>query len=284
MHAGPAGIPSRYLLTGLLPHDTRMAYSDPKISPSRAKRALERQLAYQAGKAAKTRGNEDQLVRSNALRSLMFRQRIEPIRPWRDDDRILEVGSGAHGLVFGFDKGFCVGIDPLAADYRKLFPRIQSLSNTVGAMGERLPFADETFDVVISDNVIDHAADPLAIVREMVRVLKTDGLLYFTVNVHHRFYDGASRLYGSLRNIGFPAEIGPFSDHTVHFTEDAISGFFASLPLKLVQKGSNVAEVRRAQRRSGAWNADGILKRIFFKNATFEAIALKARADLRGPA
>lgn len=236
---------------------------------------MERQLAYQAEKAEKMRGSEEQIIRSVALRSMMFKQRIEPIRPWRDEDRILEVGSGAHGLVFGFDKGFCVGIDPLAADYRRLFPQLQTRSNTVGAMGEKLPFADETFDVVISDNVIDHAADPLGIVSEMVRVLKTDGLLYFTVNVHHRFYDGASRLYGSLKNLGLPVEIGPFADHTIHLTENAIAEFFSSLPLRLLQKGSNSAQVRQLQRRSGAWNADGIMKRIFFKNATFEAIALK---------
>lgn len=250
-------------------------YSKPTISRSRADRALERQLAYQTEKAEKIRGDEDQLVRGTALKSMMFRQRIEQIRSWRDDDRILEVGSGAHGLVFGFDKGFCIGVDPLAAAYRRLFPKLQTLSHTVGAIGEELPFDDAAFDVVISDNVIDHAADPFAIIDELIRVLKPRGLLYFTVNIHHPFYDKASRLYGHLRHAGLPFEISPFADHTVHLTEEAISSIFAKLPLEIVQSGSNAAGTRAAQRASRKLDPDSLLKRIFFKNAIFEAIAFK---------
>lgn len=250
-------------------------YSKPTISKGRADRALERQLAYQTEKAEKTRGDEDQLVRGTALKSLMFRQRIEQIRPWRDEDRVLEVGSGAHGLVFGFDKGFCIGVDPLAADYKRLFPKVQTLSHTVGAIGEKLPFNDAAFDVVISDNVIDHAADPFAIIDELVRVLKPGGLLYFTVNIHHPFYDKASRLYGSLRNIGLPLEVSPFADHTVHLTEQAISGVFANLPLEIVQSSSNAAGTRATQRASRRLDPDSLLKKMFFKNAIYEVVAFR---------
>jgi ubiquinone/menaquinone biosynthesis C-methylase UbiE len=250
-------------------------YSKPTISKRRADRALERQLAYQTEKAEKTRGEEDQLVRGTALKSLMFRQRIEHIRAWHDDDRILEVGSGAHGLVFGFDKGFCIGVDPLAADYRRLFPKLQTRSHTVGAIGEELPFHDAAFDVVISDNVIDHAADPFAIINELVRVLKPGGLLYFTVNIHHPFYDKASRIYGSLRNIGLPFEISPFADHTVHLTEEAITSVFTNLPLVVVQSSSSAAGTRAAQRASRKLDPDSLLKSMFFKNAIFEVIAFK---------
>lgn len=250
-------------------------YSKPTISKSRADRALERQLAYQTEKAEKTRGKEDQLVRGTALKSLMFRQRIEPIRPWNSDDRVLEVGSGAHGLVFGFDKGFCIGVDPLAAEYRRLFPKLQTLSQTVGAIGEELPFDDAAFDVVISDNVIDHAADPFAIIDELIRVLKPGGLLYFTVNIHHPFYDKASRFYGGLRNIGLPFEVSPFADHTVHLTEQAITSVFAKLPLEIVQSSSNAAGPRAAQRTSRKLDPDSLLKKMFFKNAIYEVIAFK---------
>lgn len=250
-------------------------FSKPTISKKRADRALERQLAYQTEKADRSRDEEDQLVRGTALKSMMFRQRIEPIRPWRDDDRVLEVGSGAHGLVFGFDKGFCIGVDPLAADYRRLFPKVQTLSQTVGAIGEELPFDDAAFDVVISDNVIDHAADPFAIIDELIRVLRPGGLLYFTVNIHHPFYDKASRLYGSLRNIGLPFEVSPFADHTVHLTEESISSVFGELPLDIIQQSSNADGTRASQRASRKLDPDSLLKKMFFKNAIYEVIAYK---------
>lgn len=41
----------------------------------------------------------------------------------------------------------------------------------------QLPFADNTFDVIFSTEVIEHTPDPIASVHEMVRVLKPNGLL-----------------------------------------------------------------------------------------------------------
>ncbi len=250
---------------------------DPKnhIKELRGKRALERQLEYQEKKAAAFRGSETSLLRNKTLGSIVFRQRLEAMRPFNDTDRILEVGSGAHGLVFGFKGHCCVGVDPLAVDYKRLFPYLQKEAQTVAAFGEYLPFADASFDVVMSDNVIDHATEPFAIIDEILRVLKPGGLLYFTVNIHHPFYDLASRLYGVMKGFGVGGEVGPFADHTVHLTEAAISAAFASQPLKIIEQNSTAADSKQESRRSRAFNPDALLKKVFFKNARFELIALK---------
>ena len=47
----------------------------------------------------------------------------------------------------------------------------------VQALGERLPFADDRFDLVLSHEVIEHVADDRTCVREMVRVLRPGGRL-----------------------------------------------------------------------------------------------------------
>jgi len=44
--------------------------------------------------------------------------------------------------------------------------------------GKALPFDDGTFDAVVSHHVIHHLADPVAMLREMQRVLKTAGWIY----------------------------------------------------------------------------------------------------------
>jgi len=43
-----------------------------------------------------------------------------------------------------------------------------------------LPYADHSFDAVVSMDVIEHVADPLPWVREALRVLRPNGLLFLT--------------------------------------------------------------------------------------------------------
>src|SRR5262249_60815876 len=88
----------------------------------------------------------------------------------------------------------------------------------IQAFGESPPFDDASFDVVLSDNVVDHARSPARIVAELVRVLAPGGILYFTVHVHHPLYGHVSRVHGAWRALGIPFEIGPFADHTVHLS------------------------------------------------------------------
>lgn len=241
----------------------------------RGRRALERQLEYQQKKAAAMHGHEDELVRANFLRSQAVRRRLEQIKPLSETSAVLEVGSGAHGLVFGFAGSFGVGVDPIAVDYKRLFPKLQKNALTVTAIGEELPFEDASFDVVLSDNVIDHAERPQAIVDEMVRVLKPGGLLYFTVNIHHRFYDLASRAHGAWNALGIKLELSPFADHTVHFSENQIADVFKRLPLKVLSQSTTVAETKAAYRQSRPHDPDTLLKKVFFKNALFEIVAVK---------
>ncbi len=256
-------------------HQREAGWADRAVR-RRGARALQRQLDYQEHKAAAFAGHEDEMVRGNFVRAQQIRKLLDEVRPFDENDRVLEVGSGAHGLVFGFGTKFGVGIDPLAVGYKRLFPKLQSNANTAAAIGEELPFADAAFGVVLSDNVIDHAERPLAIVPELIRVLKPGGVLYFTVNVHHPLYNFASNLHGAWNAIGIKVELSAFADHTIHLTEDRISAAFVGQPLDIISQRSTVDETRSIQRYARAFDPDSLLKKLFFKNAVFELIAKRA--------
>lgn len=237
----------------------------------RGRRALERQLDYQREKAASSQATEDEMARFQFLRSQMIRKRLEDTKPISAADRVLEVGSGTGGLIFGFGNDLSVGVDPLAAHYKQLYPKLQSTATTVAAYGEDLPFADASFDIVLSDNVIDHGERPFAIIDEMVRVLRPGGLLFFTVNIHHPIYHFASMAHGAWNALGLKLELSAFADHTVHLTERRVVDYFAHQPLKIIEQDSSIARAGALKEKANAKVSP--FKRVFFKNGIFELLA-----------
>ena len=238
-----------------------------------AQRALERQLQYQQKKAIAVAGREADLMAAMKLSSERVRGVLEKYQPILSDASVIEVGSGAHGLIFFFEHETSIGVDPLAVDYRRLFPAWQKRVQTIAAFGEHLPFADASFDIVLCDNVVDHAENPAGIVRELVRILKPGGLLYFTVNIHHPLYFVAARAHSTWNAVGVSYEIGPFADHTTHLTFGRAQHLFAQLPLTILHEESNVSETKARAKTMRARHFGDSLKRLFFKNALYEVVA-----------
>lgn len=83
----------------------------------------------------------------------------------------------------------------------------------VFAFAEYLPFPDESFDVVIMQEVLEHVMDLDKSLREARRVLKPEGHFYFQVPfgiesdhfAHVRIFDEA-RMLNVLEGVGFQVE------------------------------------------------------------------------------
>ena len=229
----------------------------------RAQGALERMLEFQRDKAHHLVEAGLDPSRDLHLKSLDVRSKLEKFQRLRTDARVLEVGSGAHGLIFFFGAQRGVGVDPLAHHYVTLFPAWQRRVSTVTAYGEALPFPANSFDVVLSDDVLDYAEDPAAIIAEIARVLVPSGILYFTVNICHPVWN----LLSLLR------EVADF--HTTHLSLQRARRFFKHLPLRIVWEEHDIPETRaairkRRERRFTAW-----VKSVFYYKARFVVIAIR---------
>ena len=105
-------------------------------------------------------------------------RRLQMVRRWAplDGSRVLDVGcgigmyTGAFGrytpYVFGIEIERRRGQDAWVAGRAR---------GIVVAPGEALPFSDETFDVVFNHEVLEHVADDVQTVTEMVRVCRVGG-------------------------------------------------------------------------------------------------------------
>ncbi len=101
--------------------------------------------------------------------------------------RVLEIGCGSARLSSYFaGRGYeVVGLD-YAWNALLLARRKAEPMAFVQGDAFRLPFADGTFDVVLSTGLLEHFEDPAPIVGEMARVLKPGGCFYSDV-VPHKF-------------------------------------------------------------------------------------------------
>jgi len=98
--------------------------------------------------------------------------------------RLLDVGCGTGALLQTLGHTHpeldLVGVDPvpeMLAVARRRAPSATALSR---AWAEALPFADDTFDLVVSCNMFHYIRQPAAALREMSRVLRPGGALLIT--------------------------------------------------------------------------------------------------------
>lgn len=91
-----------------------------------------------------------------------------------DDKRILDVGCGIGAFVARLREftDRVVGVDVDEESVRK---GGHDLPNLALGVGERLPFADGSFDIVLLHEVIEHVDDDIATLREARRVLSAGG-------------------------------------------------------------------------------------------------------------
>ena len=97
------------------------------------------------------------------------------------DDVLLDVGcgTGAASRAAGPVAKFVVGVDLAPEMIRRATELATGVENVrfLVADSEQLPFDDGEFTAVLCSNSFHHYPDPLQAVREMARVLATDGRL-----------------------------------------------------------------------------------------------------------
>ncbi len=138
--------------------------------------------------------------------------------------RILDVGCGTGANLemlaqFGESEGVDVSDDALE------FCKAKGLKAHKG-LAESLPFQDESFDVVTALDVVEHLDDDVAGLREMHRVLKSDGRTLIFVPAfmwlwgvqddisNHRIRYTKKQIIERLQKAGFEIERATYANWT----------------------------------------------------------------------
>lgn len=95
---------------------------------------------------------------------------------------ILDLGSGEGGTSFALSENNLV----ISADYSitRLLRQHQNFNESkfekINCNGENLPFADDTFDIIILQDVIEHIDGLNSFLNDVHRVLKSNGMVYIS--------------------------------------------------------------------------------------------------------
>jgi SAM-dependent methyltransferase len=193
-------------------------------------------------------------------------RRLAMIRQWSDlGGRILDNGTGLGTYLEACGR---VNPDSLRVGLEVEFDRaVEALARADGivlGVGERLPFADNSYDLILSNEVLEHVEDDRAGAAEMVRVARPGGRIvifapnrWYPVEQHGIYWRGkyhfgnkplVNYLPNALRN-----RLAP---HVRAYTGRGLRGLFDGLPVRVLHHGrvfggyDNI--VRRSPRLGGA--------------------------------
>jgi len=112
--------------------------------------------------------------------------------------KILSIGAGTGDelkILNKFGDVYVVDINKKALD---LIPKnLYSVKKICNAI--ELPFEDKTFDLVVSFDVFEHIKEDYLATKEAYRVLKKDGILFFSVPAFQFLYSSHDRALGHNR-------------------------------------------------------------------------------------
>ncbi|HEV3125113.1 MAG TPA: class I SAM-dependent methyltransferase [Candidatus Dormibacteraeota bacterium] len=191
-------------------------------------------------------------------------RRLEMIRaaaPRLSDARVLEIGCGVGRYVEKLEQ-LAASVIGLEYDLPRAVEAAARLDAplVVNAANEHLPFADGSFDVVLSNEVIEHVADDAESAREMVRVLRSGGRIvlfcpnrWYPVEQHGVYWRGRYR-FGNVPLVNYlPDPLrNRLAPHVRTYTRRRLRRLFRDLPVREISITRIFGGYDNVARRLGA--------------------------------
>jgi SAM-dependent methyltransferase len=184
-----------------------------------------------------TLGHPSYVWRAGQERRLQMVRRHAPL----EGARILDVGCGLGLYVRAF-AAYSSDVHGVDIDPERVAQASETLANIREAGAEDLPYPDGDFDLVFSNEVIEHLEDDRAAVREAWRVLKPGGHLvafapnrWYPFETHGVYWRGRYH-YGNIPLVNYLPNVmrQRLAPHVRAYTGHELRRLFDGLPGRIV--------------------------------------------------
>lgn len=170
-------------------------------------------------------------------------RRLDMIRNWvpLEDAKILDIGCGIGTYVKHFRR-FSNDVYGVDVEPERVAEASKELPNISVAKSEDLPFPDNTFDMTLLNEVIEHVDDDRDTIREAVRVTKPGGYIVifapnrlFPFETHGAYFAGRYK-FGNIPLVGWlPDPLrNKLAPHVRAYMAGDIRRLFQGLPVRVL--------------------------------------------------
>jgi ubiquinone/menaquinone biosynthesis C-methylase UbiE len=212
--------------------------------------------------------------------------------------RVLEVGSGFGTFVYYCRANNicdCHGLEPGLPPYAATLKISRGLLASAGipgsvieeGIGEAMPYPDASFDAIYSVSCLEHTQDPQAVLSEMVRVLKPNGVAVVNFPNYGSWWEGhynffmlphtpkwLFKIFARLRG-----RSPDFADTLQFITYGKLMSWLTPLADKVdvVSTGQEIFRERIESLQFSEWNGLGSVKQVMklFKRLHLDQLIIK---------
>lgn len=199
-------------------------------------------MTHQPSHKAALRGEPSYVWRSGQERRLQMIAQHVPL----ENARILEAGCGLGTYASQFRRRFSPHVEAFDIELERAIDAKAEVPHVLVAAGEAIPYADNLFDLVFSNEVIEHVNDDRQFVQEMVRVTAPGGYVAlfcpnrgYPFETHGHYWKGEYH-FGNTPLINYLPDRwrNRLAPHVRVYTAHSLRQLFAGLPVEVVHHGA----------------------------------------------
>jgi len=173
-------------------------------------------------------------------------RRLQMLAQWThlEEARVFIDGIGVGMYARELRKRYTPHVDGIDIEFERVEEAREFAPHAVVGAAESLPYASETFDTLLSHEVIEHVQDDRQSAREMVRVLKRGGRIalfcpnrWYPFETHGHYWRGDYH-FGNTPLINYLPDVlrNRLAPHVRAYSRRGLLRLFANQPVKVIHE------------------------------------------------